>query len=167
MDFVWWESTARGEPTANTFCMVRHQPSLASSASPQAQGSLGRSWCPGPHCSKCCSAVSLLLSAHVPVFSARHFPRGSLLLGSAWVLPPGGPQCRAAPTGMALPVCKLQHRFKQLSPRGIQRVLGGPFLGGTKGDSFQERTLQTPCHTVATHLRFTKSAFLCGSKEKA
>lgn len=55
------------------FCMVRHQPTLARFASPQA---FGRSQCPGPHCSKGCADISLVLSTHVPMFSAKHFPLG-------------------------------------------------------------------------------------------
>lgn len=53
--------------------MVRHQPTLARYGSPQA---FGRSWYPGPHCSKGCTDVSLVVSAHNPMFSARHFPLG-------------------------------------------------------------------------------------------
>lgn len=162
---MWGESTGQGGTTANMFCMVRHQPPLARYGSPQA---FCRSWYPGPHCSKGCTDVSLVVSAHKPMFSARHFPlgvSGHCSLGVPGL--PGGPHCRAASKGMVLPVCKLQHQFKQLNPTVIQKVLGGPGLGGTKRVNFQERTLQTPCHTAAAHLWFIKSAFLCGNKEKA
>lgn len=149
-------------------CMVRHQPTLARFASPQAQGCFGRTAWP--------SLLKRLGRYFSGGFSSRAhvqcqaLPTGglwTLLLGSPWVLLPGGPRCRAVRKGMVLPVCKVLHQFKQLSPRGIQRVLGGPCLWGTKRVNFQERTLQTPFCTVATHLQFTKSAFLCGNKEKA
>lgn len=109
-----------------------------------------------------CAAVSLVVSAHVPMFSARHFP-----LGVSEHCSLGVPESCYSIQGNGLTCVQAPAQVQTAQSQRNSKSSWWPLLGHQEGQFSGERTLQTPCRTAATHLRFTKSAFLCGSKEKA
>lgn len=125
---------------------------LAGFAGPQPQGPFGKSRCPGPHCWMSSAAVS-------PLNRWFRFKCPCSRLGSCTLGVPAAEQLQRERSYLG---ASSSTGSNNSAPR---RVHGGP-CWGTKGGSFQLRTLQTPCCAAATHLRFIEAAFLCENKEK-